>query len=108
MFFRVKSSSPDVDLAIYRAKRKAMLALTLYKFGVTEVLLSRYLQEKYNIPLRKACLLILQNSTYHINFKQEIIVTIKEPKLNELANIITFGTGRLMGSDILKVMLSIN
>ena len=29
MFFKVKSSSPDSDLAIYRAKRQARLKLTL-------------------------------------------------------------------------------
>lgn len=107
MFFVIRSSCPNKDLLIHRAKRKARLQLALHAFGPSEILLSRYLQEKYNITLRNACLAILQNTTYNLNMRQEIIVTIPDPELNRLAKIITYGTGRIAGSRILKDMLNL-
>lgn len=108
MFFKVKSSSPDSDLAIYRARRQARLKLTLYHFGPTEMLISRHLQEKYGRSLKAACIQILQNAQFHINFRQEIIVTIPDPELNQIAKLITYGDGTIAGSRILKNLLTIS
>jgi hypothetical protein len=108
MFFRIQSSCPDKDLLIYRAKSKARLQLATHAFGPSELLLSRYLQENYNMSLRQACLAILQNTSYSKNLKQELIVTIPDPTLNTIAKIITYGTGRIAGSRILKDMLNLS
>lgn len=108
MFFKVKSTSPDSDLAIYRARRQARLKLTLYHFGPTEMLISRHLQENYGRSLKAACIQILQNARFHINFKQEIIVTIPDPELNQIAKLITYGNGSIIGSRILKDILTIS
>lgn len=108
MFFVIRSSCPDKDLLVYRAKRKARLQLILHSFGPSEVLLSRYLQENYGINLRKACLDILLNTRYNLNFRHEIIVTIPDPALNHLAKIITYGTGKVAGSHILQDMLNLS
>jgi hypothetical protein len=108
MFFRVKSTSPKADLAIYRTKRQARLNLTLYPMGVTETLLSRFLQENYNITLKSACLAILQNARYNLNIDQDLIITIPDPELNAIAKLITYGNGKLLGSHILKKMWKIN
>jgi len=107
MFFIIKSSCPNKDLLIHRAKKKARLQLILHSFGPSELLLSRYLQENYGISLRQACLDILQNTSYNLNMKQEIIVKIPDPTLNTIAKIITYGTGRIAGSRILKDMLNL-
>lgn len=107
MFFRCKSTSADTDLAIYRVRRKARLRLTLYRIGPTELLLSRYLTENHNITLKAACLKILQDARFTMNVQKEIIITIPDPELNELAKLITFGTGKLIGSNILKDMWKI-
>lgn len=107
MFFVIKSSTPQTDLAIYRAKRKARLYLTLHTFGPSELLLSRYLQEKYNTNLRAACLAILQNASFNMNLQREIIVTIPDKQLNHLAKLITYGPGTVPGSQILHHMLNI-
>lgn len=108
MFFVIKSSCPDKDLLIHRAKRKARLQLALHSFGPSEILLSRYLQEKFNITLRNACLSILSNTKYSLNLRKEIIVTIPDPQLNTLAKIITYGTGPVTGSHILQDMLNLS
>ena len=108
MFFIIRSSCPDKDLLIYRARRKAKLQLMLHSFGPSELLMSRYLQENYNMSLRQACLSILQNTSYSLNLKQEIVVTIPDPILNKIAKIITYGTGKVSGSRILKDMLNLD
>lgn len=107
MFFRVKSTSPKSDLAIYRARRQARLRLTLFPMGVTETLLSRYLQENYNTNLKAACLNILLNAKYNLNLDQDLIITIPDPELNKIARIITYGNGKLLGSSILRDMWKI-
>ena len=108
MFFKIQSSTPDADLAIYRSRRQARLKLTLHRLGPSELLLSRYLQEQYGMTLKAACIQILQNAQFHVNFRQEIIVTIPNPELNKLAKIITYGTGTVAGSRILKNILTIS
>lgn len=108
MFFVIRSDCPNKDLLVHRAKRKARLQLALHSFGPSEILMSRYLQENFGINLRLACLSILQNTQYSLNLRQEIIVTIPDPHLNRLAKIITYGTGKVAGSHILKDMLNLS
>ena len=107
MFFRIKSTSTNSDLQLYRTKYKAKLKLALYKIGPTEILLSRYLQEQFNKTLKVACLEILQNMRSHVNQADEIIITIPDAQLNTMAKIITYGTGKICGSTILKDILII-
>lgn len=107
MFFRINSTSPVADLAIYRAKRTARIRLALFRLGPAEVLLSRYLLENHNLTLQQACINILQNARFNLNIKREIIVTIPDPELNNLAKLITYGTGKIQGSKILKDMLQV-
>ena len=107
MFFVIRSSSPKQDLAFYRARRKARLRLTLYRWGPTEILLSHYLQKNYKKTLMEACITILTNARFSMNYKQEIIVTIPNKELNAIAKIITYGTEQVSGSRILKDMFTI-
>ena len=107
MFFRIVSTTPSMDLAKLRAKRNAYIQLALYQKGVTEVLLDRYLRENYKISLYEACKKILHAARFSLNMQQEIIVTIPEETTNKLARIITYGTGKLVGSNILRNMFYI-
>lgn len=102
MFFRIQSTSPKLDLAKYRAKKQVRLNLALYSFTPTDMILSRYLQEQYGVTLKVLCLEIINKAKFSSNMMQEIIITIPEEKLNEMAKIITYGTGKVAGSRILK------
>lgn len=104
MFFRVKSTSPEADLAIYRMKKHAKLRLMLYQMGPAELLISRFLQENYNLTLKSACLQILQDARYNLNIEQDLIITIPDPELNNIAKLITYGNGKIAGSKILREM----
>lgn len=107
MFFTIRSTSPEADLAIYRAKKQAMHALILYNLDVTDLLLNRYFQEKHKISLKQVCFKIIQNMRFSLNFQGEIIATIPDETLNTFARIITYGNGRLLGSRILRKVLTI-
>ena len=107
MFFTVTSTSPNIDLAIYRAKKQARLKLATASFGTTELLLSRYLQENYATTLRTACLNIINNAKFNLNMRNEIIITIPDKQLNHIARIITYGTGTFMGSKLLRNIFTI-
>lgn len=107
MFFVIRSTSPAADLAIYRAKTNARIKLAAHPFGPTELLLSRYLQETYGKSLTAACIEIINTATYSLNFDKDIIVTIADKTLNDVAKIITYGTLTLAGSRILRNILTI-
>ena len=107
MFFVIKSTTALSDLEIYRAKRQARKALALYPYGTTEALLNNFLQYKYQISLYSACRKILQALTFYLNHQGEIICRITDKKLNEIARIITYGNGKIPGSQILRRILSI-
>ena len=91
-----------MDLAKLRARRQARMQLALYKYTTADIKLDSYLQHTYNITLREACKKIIYNATFSLNLQQEIIVTITDPELNHLARIITYGTGKLLGSKIIR------
>lgn len=108
MFFVIKSNTTNSDLAKYRTKRYARKALALYTFGVTEALINNFLQANYKITLYDACKKILQNLTFSLNYQGEIIGKIPDEELNEIARIITYGTGRIPGSQILRKILTLS
>jgi hypothetical protein len=107
MFFIIRSTSPDSDLAIYRAKKSSRLKLASHTFGPAELLLSRYLQENYGKSLLVACIEIINNAKYNLNFDREIVVTISDKTLNDIAKIITYGNLTLAGSRILRDIFTI-
>lgn len=102
MFFTIKSSNALADLTIYRAKKQARAKILLNPLGTTELLIDNYLRKTYNTTIRKACLDILNNMKFYLNLQGEIIVKIPDKQLNEIARIITYGTGKLIGSSILR------
>lgn len=107
MFIAVDCSAPLDKLIIPRIKQKARLVLALFPHGVVEEQLNRYLQKNFNLHLYDACKKIIAGAKYNLNSRHEVIVTIPDPILNTVARIITYGTGALMGSRILKFALGL-
>lgn len=87
-------------------KRDALKKLVYFPSNrVTESLLNDYLKQNYHIDLWTACRLIIvycviekgkTNDTY--------LVTLPNPYWDNIARIITFGTGKLKGSQILRFL----
>jgi len=99
MLFTVSSQIKVNPLNI---KFNARTFVLLCKKSTTEQLLDHYLIQNYKIPLVVACLKIISKATYSLNNKNELIITINNKKLDKLASIITFGTGKIHGSNILR------
>ena len=101
MYFRV-CNVENADTAIKKAKFTAYRFVLLYRKAATEQQLDKYLLEKYHTPLITACINIIMHSKYSLNYQGDIIINPVSKKLDELASIITFGTGKLQGSKILR------
>lgn len=105
--FILKTPNTNLELKKLLAKELAKRQLISTKYSTTEYLLEAFLLKKYNLSLLQACIAILSDAKYRTNYQGEIIITIPDKKLNKIARIITFGTGKLLGSNILKNALSL-
>ena len=100
MLFTVKDVS---KVNVITTKFYARRFIFLCKKSTNERVLDKYLTENYKLPLIVACLKIINNASYNINTNGDLIITIIDKKLDKLASIITFGTGKVKGSNILKM-----
>lgn len=103
MIYTINTSSYN---SYYKAFIKDSLKLNAFKrlnyfpMQVTEKLLDKYLKENYQMTLKYTCYLIILNCRVDES-KEEIVVSMLDKKLDRLARIITFGTGKLLGSRII-------
>lgn len=83
-----------------KVKLNAIRRLRNFPINTTEKLLNNYLKENYNMTLIYACYLIIINSKVEES-KDDLQILIKDKQLDTIARIITFGTGRFLGSRII-------
>lgn len=81
-------------------KFNALSRLHAFPQNTTEKLLDQHLKENYQMTLLYACYLIILNCKIE-EIKDTLTITVTNPKLDTLARIITFGTGKVAGSRIL-------
>lgn len=109
MIYTIKLSnytSTYQRLAIAKYKHNALLRICRFPINTTEKLLDKYLQDNYQITLKYACYLIILNSTIEEQ-KDELVISLPpNKKLDKIARLITYGTGKLMGSRILPFALT--
>ena len=84
------------------AKRAAKRKIIFYKQHAAEKALDKYLRKTYKASLTTACLKILANASFSDNGSHEIFITLPDKVLDNVATIITFGTGSIPGSNILR------
>lgn len=92
-------------LATKNFKPNAIRKLIAFKFGTTEKLLDNYLQNQYQMSLKQACYTIITNCTIEES-EETLLITISNKTLDKIARIITYGTGKLLGSQILLKVLN--
>ena len=93
-----KYNSEYVKALIRREARKYILLAPMLS---TEVALNRYFTSKFKQPFKRVCLMVLSNCLISIDKNNEITITFKTQKADQLAELITFGNGLIMGCDIL-------
>lgn len=91
------------SVAKSKFKRTAFRRLQMFPLNTTEKLLNAYLQEQYQITLKYACYLILRGCTVEEQ-QDELLITVTDKKLDKLARLITYGTGKISGSRLLSFM----
>lgn len=70
---------------------------------ITEQLLDKYLKQTYGIDLWTACRCIIIYCNIEKNKAADsYLITLANPYWDTIARIITFGTGKLKGSQILR------
>lgn len=77
-------------------------SLCCYKLTTTDKLLDKYIRSNYKISLKSACDLLLMRAKISLGQPNEILITFTDKRLDQLASIITYGTGKIPGSNILK------
>lgn len=101
MLFIVENNK-NTKLNILATKLKARQLVLLCTKGATEEMLDKYLIKHYKRPLTLICLDIINNSKYSFDGQGNMIITAKTKYFEKLADIITYGTGKICGSNILR------
>jgi hypothetical protein len=88
-------------------KGLALKKLIYFKWGATEIALDRYLKQQFKLSLGMACRLIIINSKISVGKLNTYTVSTIHPYWEKLSRIITFGTGQIKGSQILKFIFNL-
>lgn len=104
MRFSIKTNLTDKfseELIKSKIKYEARKYIILAPKKASEIALDKYIVKNYRCSLERACLNIIYNCNISIGKENEVIVTFIDPELDKLATLITFGTGKITGCDLL-------
>ena len=83
----------------------AYYIISKYPLHSSELLLDSYIQQQYKTSLKNMCIKLLLNLTYHKDKDGNLVLIFKNQEYDKIARIITYGTGVIPGSMILKTAL---
>lgn len=83
----------------------APIKINRYRTGVAELALDKLLRKKYKLSLKQMCLILYTNCTVHEQ-NSEFIISFKTKEFDDIATLITYGNGKVQGSNILKYAFS--
>lgn len=108
MTFTVKTNDKNKLLSSIALQYKAYKFILMGKLAADELIINEFCIKHYKKPLKTLCLKIISNSKFYYSVdRQDIIIKIPDKKLNKLAELITFGNGQFIGSNILKLAYSV-
>ena len=106
MFFVTKiKDGTDPHTVATKIQINARRRIFLFPMRASEVQLDKYIRQKFKTSLKLLCLQLALKANYNTNTKDEVIVTFVDKKFDDLASLITYGTGKIPGSKILKFAL---
>ena len=107
MFFKINNNSYlNENYLRQSALLKAYYLIEKYPLLASEQILDSYIQQQYKMSLKNMCIKLLLNLTFYKDKEGNFILMFKDPKLDKVAQIITYGTGGLPGSRILQIALN--
>lgn len=83
----------------------AFFIVKSYPLKASDKILNDYLKQQYKASLKDLCVKLLLNITFCKNEENDFILLFKNPKLDQLAQLITYGNGAIPGSRILQIAL---
>ena len=101
------TTEKNKPIVLHNLFRWAFIKINNSKFGATEIILNNYCLENYNKDLRTICKIILLSTKFTSDNNGKIIGKIVDPKIDKLARFITYGNGKIKGSQIIKKSLTI-
>ena len=103
-FFTENYYADHYDTKLLRAAKviQARRYILFVRYGAQEEALNRYLVANYHKTLKHICLDLVMKAKIMKNFNHELVVIFPTEEDKQLARLITFGTGRIGGSQILK------
>lgn len=107
MFFTIKNKK---YLSTSQLKANTILdayfIIKNYPLKASEKILEQYIEQQYGISLKSMCVKLLLNLTHYEDDAGNLVLMFKDPKLDQIARLITYGNGTLPGSRILKIALN--
>ena len=105
MFFTIESNK-YLNKEQQRAEilMSAYFIIKNYPLKASDTLLNNFLKQHYNDELKNLCIKILLNLIFYKD-KDHFILSFKNPEIEKLARLITYGNGKVPGSQILQVAL---
>lgn len=88
---------------IYEARRYIIWA----PMKASELTLNKYLVKEMGKSLKSICLSIIYNCNITVNKEKELTITFKTKEINRLAELVTFGTGKIPGCKILVTAFNV-
>lgn len=85
---------------------QAYYIIQKYPMRAQEIALDNYLKQQYKISLKNLCVKLLLSITFYKDDSGDFILLFKDKEHDKLASLITYGTGALPGSQILKIALT--
>lgn len=87
----------------FKAKllQQAKIRILAYRIGPTELKLDAYLKKQCEAGLKAVCLFLASRAQVDSTDPENVIIFFNNPLYEQMAKLITFGTGVVLGSHIL-------
>lgn len=76
-----------------------------YPLKASDKILNDYLQINYKVSLKSLCIKLLLNISFLKDDEGNFVLLFKDPAMDKLAQLITYGNGAIPGSRILQTAL---
>ena len=83
----------------------AYYIINSYPLRASDKILNDYLQMTYKTSLKNICIKLLLNISFLKDTDGNFVLLFKDPALDKLAQLITYGNGAIPGSKILQIAL---
>ena len=83
----------------------AYFVVSQFPLKASDRLLDDYLQATYKINLKNLCAKLLLDLTFMKDDEGNFVMVFRDPEMDKLARLVTYGTGIIPGSKILQIAL---